>query len=175
MDAHLGAGVDGQLRAELAAELRDTQILDDDRVDACADGDPQELGRGVHLPVGGEGVEGQVDLRAADMTEADGLAQLVRGEVFGVGAGIERAQPQIDRVGAALDGCAQRVHGPGGGEKFDHADTSPRPASRAHSNQSYYSTGRANGKPIPLKILQKPREWAENPRGKDGKQQNPRK
>ena len=115
VDAHLGGGVDRHLGGHLPQEGHDAQVLDDEGVHPGADGGGDGPAHLLQLPVGNQGVEGQVDADAPDMAVAHGVRQLVKGKVLGALPGVEGAGAQIDRVGPVLYRGAQGVHGAGGG------------------------------------------------------------
>ena len=115
VDRHLGAGVDGHIRRHLADHLQHAQILYQNGVHACVLRVQHNLCGGLQFPVQDQRIEGQIDLHAADVTVADGLAELLGCKVFGVHAGVEGAVAQIDRVCAVLHRGHQRVAGAGGG------------------------------------------------------------
>ena len=67
VDGHLGGGVDGQVGDRLAQHAHHAQVLDDDRIHADGAGVGRHFGGSGQLPVGEQGVQGQMDLAAPEM------------------------------------------------------------------------------------------------------------
>ena len=105
----------GDEGGNLSAEIDDAQILHDERVHVAQGGGADQLGHPGHLSIGDEGIEGQMDLHAADMAVFDRFAQLVICEIFGALTGIEVPETEIDRIRAVVHGGAQRLHRAGRG------------------------------------------------------------
>ena len=112
--------MDGQVGDALAEHPQNAQVLDDDGVDADAAGVGGHLGRAGEFPVGEEGVQGEVDLAPPQVAVGHHLFHLLPGEIFRVAPGVEIPVAQIDGVRPVLHGGGHRLHGPGGGEQFQH-------------------------------------------------------
>ena len=56
-----------------------------------------------------------MDLHAANMTILYRLAQFIRRKIPGALPRIAAGKTKIDRIGAVLDRCPQRIHRAGGG------------------------------------------------------------
>ena len=115
VNAHLGAGVDLHRRGNFPAHGNQAQVLDDKGVHAQLGRPANQLRRFGQLPVGGQGVQRQVDPDAADMTIGDGLPEIVQSEIPGAHAGVEAAGAQINGIRAVLDRGPQGLHGACGG------------------------------------------------------------
>ena len=116
--AHLGAGVEGQVRQGLPEQVKKAPVLDQHRVHPQPGGGAggfQGLGQ---LPVREEDVQGEEDPRSPDMAPGQGLGELLLREVPGPPAGVEGPPAQIDGVRAVLHGGPQRLRGAGGGQQL---------------------------------------------------------
>ena len=116
--AHLGAGMEGQVRQGLPQQVEKAPVLHQDGVHPQAAGHPGGLQGQGQLPVRQQGVQGQKDPDAPDMAVPDGGGKFLIGEVFGAPAGVEISPAQIHRAAAALDGGPQRLRRSGGGKQF---------------------------------------------------------
>ena len=125
VEGHLGGGVDGQIGDDLAEHPQHAQILNEHRVGADGAGLGGHLRRLRQLPVGEQGVEGQVDLRPPQVAIRNRRRKLLLREIFRVAAGVKVPVPQIDGVGAVLNSRRHGLHGPGGGEQFQHRRNPP--------------------------------------------------
>ena len=114
VNAHLRGGVDRHLRRDLAAERHHAEILHDECVHAEHRSGADDVGGTRHFAVGDERVECQMHLDAAHVAVDNGLLQLVHGKVLRAHAGVERIISKINRVGAILNGGAERLHRAGG-------------------------------------------------------------
>ena len=110
MDGHLGTAVDGNAGGNLTAQLHHAQVLHDKGVNIILRGIANQLRRLGHLPVGDQGIEGQVNLHAPDMAVFNGLHQRLGSEVFCALPRVECAAAQIHGVSAVLNGRAQSLH-----------------------------------------------------------------
>ena len=120
VDAHLRAGVQGNVRQRGAQRAHEPEILHDQSVGAER-GDEPRLGDGrFRFTVVHERVERDIDPAAADAAVAHGLLKLFLGKVFRSAAGVEVAQTEIDRVGAVLYGGNDGFRRAGGGKQFCH-------------------------------------------------------
>ena len=110
MDGHLGGTVDGDMGRDLAAQLYHAQILDDKRVNIILGSMTDQLRRLLHLPVGDQGVQGQMDLHAPDMAVFHRVHQGLGGKVFRALTGVQIAHAQIHGIGAVLDRGTEGFH-----------------------------------------------------------------
>ena len=116
--AHLGAGVEGQVRQGLPQQVKKPPVLHQHRVHPQAAGLGGDFHSPGQLPVGQQGVQCQKDPDAPEVAVAQGVRELLIGKIFGAPAGVEVAPAQIHRVGAVLDSGPQSLRGTGGGEKL---------------------------------------------------------
>ena len=107
--------MDRQVGGHLAEHPQDAQVLDEDGVHPDPGGVGGHLGGGGELPVGNQGIEGQVDPGPPQMAVRNRRRKLLSGEVFRIAAGVEVSVSQIDGVGAGLDG-GDRLRGAGRGQ-----------------------------------------------------------
>ena len=122
VDGELGGAVDGQTGSGLPEHPQDAQVLDEDGVHPNLGGLGGRPGGGGELPVGDQGVEGEVDLGPPDMAVRNRRGQFLQREVLGIAAGVEIPAAQVDGVGAGLDGGGDGFRRPGGGEQFQHGN-----------------------------------------------------
>ena len=116
VDGELGGAVDRQVGGHLAEHPQDAQVLDEDGVHPDPGGVGGHLGGGGELPVGNQGVEGQVDPGPPQMAVRNRRRKLLSGEVFRIAAGVEVSVSQIDGIGAGLDGGGDRLRRAGRGQ-----------------------------------------------------------
>ena len=116
MDGHLGGAVDRNVGRNLAAQLHDTQVLDDKGIDIVLGGVADELRRLLHFPVGDQGVQSQVHIHAPDVAVFHRIHQSLGGEILGALAGVQIPHAQVHRVGTVLHRGPQGLHGTGGGQ-----------------------------------------------------------
>ena len=115
--AHLGAGMDRQIRRHFPGQGEDAPILHQYGVHAAAAGEAQQLGGLFQLPVTQQRVEGQINFGTPQMAILHRRQKVFGSEVLGAASGIEGAYAQIDGVGSVLY-C--RHHGlPGAGRRKD--------------------------------------------------------
>ena len=124
-EAHLGAGVEGEVRQGLAQQGEKPPVLHQHRVRPQAGGETGGLQGLGQLPVTEKGVQGQEDPDAPLVAVPEGGREVRLREVPGAAPGVEAAEPQIDRVRTRLDGGAQRLRRPGGGEELRHLPLPP--------------------------------------------------
>ena len=125
MDGHLGGAVDGDMGCDGLAKLHHRQILHDKGIHAGTSSLADERADIAGLPVGNQRIECQMHRDATDMAILDGFGEHLRCEVFRALAGVKEAAAQVDRVGTVLHGSTQRLHGAGGGQKFQHSNSLP--------------------------------------------------
>ena len=118
--AHLSAGVKGQVGTYGAEHHSNAEVLNDYGVNTGFGDKASHPGNGLHLPVGGESVEGDIHLAAALAAISDGIEKFLLCEVFCAASGVEVAETQINGVGAALHSGNDRLGASGGREKFKH-------------------------------------------------------
>ena len=118
VEAHLGAGVQGQVRQGPAQEVKQPPVLHQHRVHPQAGGRPGGLQGRRQFPVRHQGVQGQKDPDAPLMAVGQGIGKLLVGKIFRAPAGVEGTPAQIDGVRPALDRCPQGLRGPGGGKQL---------------------------------------------------------
>ena len=123
MQAHLGAGMEGNVRQSAAYGADKAQILHNQPVCPCGRGKPRIVHSGLHLPVVDQGVEGDVYLAAADMAVAHGLFKFLVCEVFRAPAGVEIAHAQVHGVGAVLHSSDYGLRRARGREQLYHSRT----------------------------------------------------
>ncbi len=98
-DGHLGGRVQRQLRADLAGQPGDSQVLHEDRVGARAGDGSQRLLRDRQLAIEHQRVEGDESLDAFLVQEVEDPRQIRRLEVVRAGPCVEAAaQAEVDRV-----------------------------------------------------------------------------
>ena len=112
--------MDGQVGGCLAHHPGHARILHQHRVHTNVAGVGGHLGRAGQLPVGEQGIEGEVDLAPSQMAVRNRRRSFLIREVLRVAAGVEISVSKIDRVGAVLHRGGDRLHGAGGGEKLQH-------------------------------------------------------
>ena len=116
--AHLGAGVEGQVRQGLSEQVKKAPVLDQHRIHPQPGGGAggfQGLGQ---LPVRQENVQGEKDPHAPDMAVRHSLGELLLREVPGPPAGVEGPPAQVHGSCAVGCGGLQGLRGPGGGQQF---------------------------------------------------------
>ena len=116
MDGHLGGAVDGNLGSDLFAKLDDAQILDDEGVHARTGGLADQLRSSIHLPVGDQGVEGQMHLHAPDMAVFHRLVKGGDRKILRALARIKAAAAKIHGIGTVLYRGLQGFHRARGGK-----------------------------------------------------------
>ena len=115
--AHLGTGVDRQIRRHLPGQSENAPVLYQNGIHAAAAGKAQQLRCIFQLPVAQQRVEGQIDFGSPQMAILHRRQKVFGCEVLGAASGIEGAYAQINGVGPVLY-C--RHHGfPGAGRGKD--------------------------------------------------------
>ena len=120
MDEKLGAGVEAEGGCDVAGEGGDGEVLDDGAVGTGLGDEAEGVCGAGEVVVAQEGVQGDIDgaaRRERVGVGADG-AELVGGEIHGLGARGEGLKAEVDGVGAEGEGGACGVERAGGGEKF---------------------------------------------------------
>ena len=125
VDGHLGGGVEVDVRGHLPQHPGHPQILDDDRVHPHLTDLSGHLCRLGELPVGEQGVQGEMYFGIPEMAVRNRRRSLLPGEVLRVAAGVKIAVAQIDGAGAVLDRGLDRLHGAGGSEQLQHGASLP--------------------------------------------------
>ena len=125
MYAHLGTGVDGNIRQSLADGLHQAKILNQDGVCSLLGGQTGGSHSRLHLPVSNKSVKGHIYLAAPDPAITYGFLKFLVGKVLGAPAGIEVAHSHIYCVRTVLHGGDDRLRRPGGGKQFQHLSISP--------------------------------------------------
>ena len=120
VQAHLSAGVEGLIRGHLPGQKPQAPVLHQHRVHAPGACLAEGLRRLGQLPVGEEGVEGQVDLHPMPVAVVHGLGKGVIGKIPGAAAGVEAAQAHVHGIGPVLHGGQQGLRRPGRGEKLHY-------------------------------------------------------
>ena len=88
-DAHLGAGVEREIRQSLPQQVQKAPVLNQDRVHAQAAGFPGGFQGAGQLPVRQKGVEGQKDPHAPQVAVGQGVGKFLIRKVPGVSPGVE--------------------------------------------------------------------------------------
>ena len=120
MDAHLRAGVNGQIRCDLLRQRQHAPILHQNRVDAHAGRLAQQLRGFAQLTVGEQCIQREIDLDAAQMAVAHRLSKRFVGKIPGAAAGVECAEAHIHGIRAALHRGHHGLPRTGGREKLGH-------------------------------------------------------
>ncbi len=121
-DAGLGGDVNLHVGEHFLYSRHDAEVGDDDGIDTRTAQLIEKGAEGGIVAVAGHGVEGQVDLLAHAVGEADGGVDFLGGEVAGLGAHAESAAGEIDRVGSVEEGGFEFFKISCGGEQFGHGD-----------------------------------------------------
>ena len=117
-EGHLRAAVHFERGCEMSRELRDPQVLDDDRIDSGA-GDLCKVVGGVGQFAGeDERVERDESAHVVPMQIRHDFRQLIEPEVLRAMAGVVSVEPEVDRIRAVRDGGAHGIEVPGGAEQF---------------------------------------------------------
>ena len=120
VDGHLGGGVDGQVGGYLPHHPQHPHVLHQHRVGPQGGGLGGKLRRLGQLPVGEQGIEGQIYLGSPHMAIRNRRRKFLPGEILRVAAGVKVPVSQIDGVRAVLYGRRHGLHRPGGGKQFQH-------------------------------------------------------
>ncbi len=124
VDAHLGAGMQGQIRIGVPDCPGQAEILHKHRIRALFRGKACRRKRGRHLAVADQRVQGDVDLAGAQMTVAHSLFKLFRCEIVRRAARVEIAEAEIDGVRTVLNRCYDSLRRARRGKQFHHFRTS---------------------------------------------------
>ena len=116
--AHLGAGMDRQLRQHPPQQEKQPPVLDQHRVHARSGGLRGSVQGPGQLPVRHQGIEGQKDPHAPLVTVEQGVGKFGVRKILGALAGVEGPPAQVHRVGPVLHGGAQGLRRAGGGEQL---------------------------------------------------------
>ena len=118
--AHLGAGMDGQVRRYRLCQRQHAPILHQHCVHAHLGGLPQYLGGLGQLPVSQQSVQRQEYPHAPQMAVGHRVGELLVGEIFGVAAGVEGPKAHVHRVRPGLHRRLKGGAGAGRGEQLHH-------------------------------------------------------
>ena len=108
----------GLIRGHQPCQLPQAPILHQHRVHAPGGCLSQDLRRLGQLPVGEQGVQGEIDLHSALVTVVHGPGKVLVRKISGAAAGVKAAQAHVYSVGPVLHGGQQGLIGPGGGEQL---------------------------------------------------------
>ena len=117
-DAGLGGHMHVHIGGPGLAGVQHPQVGHDEGVHPGGGRLPDGVGHPGSLLVGGQGVQGQVDLAAPGVGVDHPLGQLFGGEVGGRGPHPKLGQGAVDGVRPVADGVAQPFQVPGGGQQF---------------------------------------------------------
>ena len=121
MDGHLGGGVDGEIGGRGPDHPGHPQVLDDEGVGPqLAEAEHRLPGPG-QLPVGEEGVEGDIGFDPPQAAEAHGLLQVLPLQIFGVAPGVEVPGAEIHGIGPAPDSGDDPLQGPRRTHQLHHS------------------------------------------------------
>ena len=120
VNGHLGGAVNGNVGGDLAAQLGNSQILDNESVHAAQSGVADHFRQVIHFPVGDQSIHRQMYFHTPDVAVFDGIFQSLKGEVLCTLPGIEHSAPQINGVGTILHCGPQGIHGTGRSQQFNH-------------------------------------------------------
>ena len=95
------------------------QVGHNDRIHPDAVQKFQKLRNGLHLPVAGHGVAGDVDIHAVAVAQGHRLLQLLAVKVSSKGPHTKLPARQIDGIGPVGYGHPQPLHIPRRGQKLD--------------------------------------------------------
>ena len=115
VEGHLGGGVEGQVGGGLPQGAHQPQVLDQGGVHAQLGRLDGAVHRVPHLPVGAQGVKGEVHLHPPEMAVGNRRGKFVPAEVPGTPAGVELSEAQIDRVRPCAHRGAQGLRASCGG------------------------------------------------------------
>ena len=114
-EGHLGRGMDGKLRDDRGRQTHQTDVLDDQRIDAGTVQEAQVLRRVIEFSGEDKGIERHVGLHPVAVAEGGDLGKLLLGEIIGAQAGIEAGQAEEDRIGAIGNRRLQAIPSTGRG------------------------------------------------------------
>ncbi len=118
-ERHLRRGVQGERRADLPHERRRPDILQEHGIDAGLGDGRHRVGEGVELVGEDERVERGIALEAPEVERPHQLRERLDGKVRRAGPRVEAdVEPEVDRVGAVLDGGPDAVEVARWGEQF---------------------------------------------------------
>ena len=124
VQAHLSAGVEGNIGRNFPGQPPDAPVLDENGVHPHVRGFFQGLGGGRQLPVRHQGVQGQIHLHPPQMAVGHGLPELLVREIPGAAPGVEPAEAHVHGVCPVLHGGHHGLPAPGGAQQLHHW---PRP------------------------------------------------
>ena len=117
-DGHLRGGMQRYVRGRRAGQGSHAQVLDNKGIHAGAAPELYELQRFLALLIPYQGVQGQMDLGAAEMGEGDCIAQGILRKIGRGAPRIQGTRTEIDRVRTAVHRSLQRLHASRRGQDF---------------------------------------------------------
>ena len=114
-EGHLGRGVDGKFRNDRGRQTHQTDVLNDQRIDAGTVQEAQVLRRVIEFSGEDKGIERHVGLHPVAVAEGGDLGKLLLGEIIGAQSGIEAGQAEEHRIGAIGNRRLQAIPPPGRG------------------------------------------------------------
>ena len=114
----MGGSVDLDIGGEVDRHFGESDILNDEGVDAAFLREAELVGGGFELTGEDEGVHGEEAFDPMLVEEGHELGEILVGEVVGAQAGIEGGEAKIDGIGPSGDGGAGAVPVASGREKF---------------------------------------------------------
>ena len=88
-EGHLGRGMDGKLRNDRGCQTHQTDVLDDQRIDAATVKEAQVLGGVIEFSGEDKGIERHVGLHPVAVAECGDFGKLLLGKIIGAQSGIE--------------------------------------------------------------------------------------
>ena len=94
---------------DLTAQLHNAQILDDEGINIVLGRMADQLAQLLGLPVGHQGVQGQMHRNATDVAILDGIHQGLGGKILRALSCIKGAYAQVDCIGTVLPEVAAKL------------------------------------------------------------------
>ena len=98
---------------DLAAQLHNAQILHNEGIHVRVCRVADQFNEIFGLPVGNQGIQGQMHRNAPDMAVFDCLGQGLGGEILCALARVKHTAAEVDGIGAVLYRSPEGLHGPG--------------------------------------------------------------
>jgi hypothetical protein len=108
-DAHLGGGVNREIRDDLPRKPHEADILHDQSIDSRLAQQAKVVCRVVEFRGKDEGIESNVSFHAVPMAVRDDLREFRLGEVIRTQARVEAGQAKVNRVRSVGHGCTHAV------------------------------------------------------------------